>query len=159
MPFTPENSAIRLTPEIEEALKDASPDQMKEIFREALVSQHLAVRDIYSPDVLIPTALASAPRPTKFARAVTIDGKKHIVEADSEPELEKAEVALYRSVLQPTTAAPAATTTSAPARDAATGRFKSPAEQGADDERKAALNSNFNSGRFLRRTMSSSLEC
>jgi hypothetical protein len=120
MSFTPQQSALRITPEIEKYLQTLnSASEITAYLHEQEVQQGLVTRDYYSPDVLIPTPLADA-APRKFARAVTIDGQKHIVEGASELELEKAVTDLYRAAMQP-----AATTRPAPTqqpRDEA-GRF------------------------------------
>jgi hypothetical protein len=100
MSFDPSNSAIRVDASLEEKLQGATHEQIKELLKDAAVEQHLAVRE-WDESILTPTALAGAPRPQKFARAVIIDGHKHIVEADSGLALEKSVGDLYRSAMQP----------------------------------------------------------
>src|SRR5579872_1181425 len=95
MPWTPENSAIKVTPEIQKAIETANAEQIKDIMASAAVSQGLATRDYYSPDVLIPTELAGA-APTKVAKTVTVGGVKHIIEGATETELAQNETRLYR---------------------------------------------------------------
>ena len=130
MAFTPENSAIRMTPELEARIATASAEEIKSILAEATVAQGLATRDIYDPQVLLPTALANT-APRGFARPITIDGVKHIVEGTTELELEQNTTALYRSIF----AGNADEEDSTPARDAATGRFV--AESTQDDDASA----------------------
>jgi hypothetical protein len=100
MAFLPEQSAIKVDAELEAALKNASHDQIKSIMADAAVRQGLATRDFYDPSIILPTEGTAAPQ--KFARAVVINGVKHVVEANSPVELEKAEAALYRQALTPT---------------------------------------------------------
>jgi hypothetical protein len=95
MAFSPENSAIKLTPAQEKEVSQMLPDAMTEYFRNLAVEQGLGQRDHFNPDILIPMDHA---QPTRFAKAVTIGGQKHILEANSEAELDTAEVALYRSL-------------------------------------------------------------
>jgi hypothetical protein len=105
MSWTPEDSAIKVTPEIKKALETASTEQIKEIMARAAVDQGLVRRDIFSPDVLIPTPLASA-APKQIAKTVTVDGVKHIIEGATEMELAQNETTLYRKLFaQPTVAA------------------------------------------------------
>ena len=102
MSFDPSNSPIRVDATLEEKLKGATHEQIKELLKDAAVSQNLAVRE-WDESILTPTALADAPRPQKFARAVTIDNRKHIIEAATEIDLERAVSDLYRSAMQPAT--------------------------------------------------------
>src|SRR5260370_24738205 len=66
--------------------------------RQAAVEQHLVVPDAYDANVLIPTALAST-APKGYAKAVVINGTKHIVEAESELALEKAVGEVYKAAM------------------------------------------------------------
>jgi hypothetical protein len=116
--WSPEDSAIRMTPEIQKALETADVEQIKSIMADAAVAQGLATRDYYSPDVLLPTELANA-APKKFAKVLTINGEKHVLEGESEAALLAAEANLYRELFSQ----PAPAVTETPARDAATGRF------------------------------------
>jgi hypothetical protein len=95
MAFDPSNSAIRVDASLEEQLKGAYHEQIKELLKMAAVDQHLAVRE-WDQSILTPTALADAPRPQKFARSVTINGTKTILESSSQEELDQAETAIYR---------------------------------------------------------------
>lgn len=100
MSFTPEHSAIRMTPSLEEQIASAGPEEIKAILHQAAIDQKLAVPDAFSPEVLIPTALAdNAPR--KLGKVVVLNGVKHILEATDEAGLLRAESELYREALQP----------------------------------------------------------
>src|SRR5579863_6264460 len=116
--WSPEDSAIRMTPEIQKALETADVEQIKSIMADAAVAQGLATRDYYSPDVLLPTELANA-APKKFAKVLTINGEKRVLEGETEAALLAAEANLYRGLFSQ----PAPAVTETPARDAATGRF------------------------------------
>lgn len=98
MSQTTENSAIKITPAIEEQLKTASADEIPVIMRQAMLDQNL-VRPDWDPSYLIPVEPSAAPR--GFARTVTIDGRKHVVERATEIQLEKAVGDLYRAQLTP----------------------------------------------------------
>jgi hypothetical protein len=87
MPYTPENSAIKMTPELETALnKASSPEEMKDILHHAAIEQALVVPDIYDASNLLPTEKATAPQARRFAKK--LDGQ--FFEGDSELEVEKA---------------------------------------------------------------------
>jgi hypothetical protein len=79
-------SAIKVTPALEEALKNADASQIATIMQQARLDQNL-VRPDWDPSFLIPVEPSAAPR--KFARSITVDGQKRIVESDSELELER----------------------------------------------------------------------
>jgi hypothetical protein len=88
-------SSIKVTKSLEEQLQGVTnSEQIKEIMKEAAISQKLAHRD-WDESILVPNELGTAPR--GFARAVTIDGTKHVVEGATEIELEKAVGVLYRA--------------------------------------------------------------
>jgi hypothetical protein len=108
----PQNSAIKVTKSIEEEIASASSvSQIQEILHRAAVGQKLIEPDGFDPEgknwygfhAVEPGTVAAA---KGFATAVTIDGKKHILEAGTEEELRAKETELYRAAL----AAPAATT-------------------------------------------------
>jgi hypothetical protein len=79
-------SAIKVTPALEEALKNADASQIATIMQQARLDQNL-VRPDWDPSFLIPVEPSAAPR--KFAKSITVDGQKRIFEADSELELER----------------------------------------------------------------------
>jgi hypothetical protein len=99
MSHTPEQSAIRITPDLQERIGNASPDEIKSILANAALSQGLVTPDPYNPSLLHPTALADhAPR--KFGKVVTINGVKYALEGGSPEELANAETSLYQQVLE-----------------------------------------------------------
>ncbi len=140
MPYTPENSAIKMTPELEAALSSASgPEMMKDILHQAAIEQALVVPDAFDASNLIPTAKATAAQPQRFAKR--FDGR--IFEGSSELEIEKNIGDYMRAKM----AQPEART-EVPARDEQ-GRFVSPADQGRADENafaKAELELKFKRG-------------
>jgi hypothetical protein len=143
MAHTPANSSIRITPEIEEALKTASFEEIKSIMSRASVEQGLVTPDRFDPNVLIPTEQATVPHPHRFAKNVTVDGVKHVIEGDSELDLTRKETEFYRQQMQQPTATRTEVT-----RDEQ-GRFTSPADQGRTDENvfaKAELELKFKRG-------------
>jgi hypothetical protein len=99
MPFTPKDSAIRMTPELEAALRQAGPEEMKRIFADAAVAQGLATRDL-DPNILIPTPLADA-APRRVGKVIVLNGVKHSLVANDEAALLEQENALYRQAMQP----------------------------------------------------------
>jgi hypothetical protein len=94
MSFNPENSAIKVDAALEEKLKGASFEEIKAHLANAAVEQRLVVPDAYDASILLPVEQGTAPQ--KFAKAVIVNGVKHIIEGNSELELEKAESAFYR---------------------------------------------------------------
>jgi hypothetical protein len=141
MAYTPENSAIRVTPEIEKHMQTlVSADEIKAYLAQVAVDQHLVERDRFSPDLLIPTEPGTAPR--AFAKTVIVNGVKHIIEGSTEAELLANETQFYRTQLQP-----ASTETQ---RDSATGRFvaKEDADKATQEElvRKSDLELKFKRG-------------
>jgi hypothetical protein len=113
MAFTPQDSAIKVTKSIEEQVAAANgPEQIKEIFREAAISQGLVFED-WDPSYLV---VVEKPQPRSFAKTIVIDNVKHVLESDSQQGLADAEINLYHQVF----AKPA--TSNEPVRDAQ-GRF------------------------------------
>lgn len=95
MSHTPENSAIRLTPEQEREVTNMRADELPEFFRRVAEQNGLIIRDIYSGDP-IPVE-NPAPRPSRFARTVVLpDNSKTIIEGSSESELDTAELKMRR---------------------------------------------------------------
>jgi hypothetical protein len=96
---SPEHSAITLTPEMEAYLNTlVSTEEISAYLADIAVNQGLVTRDIYSPDVLIPTALASA-TPKKVGKVVRLNGVAHPLIADDEAGLLAQETQLYRQAL------------------------------------------------------------
>lgn len=118
--LSPENAAVRITPEIEKALESASFEEMKKILHHAEVAQGLRVPDAMNPSVLIPTPLADA-APRRLAKTLTINGQKHFIEGEDEAALLRAENALLSRVLSE----PVEHARSETPHDPATGRFTS----------------------------------
>src|SRR6266849_6078460 len=99
MSWTPESSAIRMTPALQEEISKAQPDEIKAILGRAALEQSLVTPDPYNPSLLHPTALADhAPR--KFGKVVTINGVNYALEGGSPEELAHAETSLYQQVLE-----------------------------------------------------------
>jgi hypothetical protein len=119
-------SKITTDAEFERTIANASFEEIKSLMAARAIQQGLVKRDQYDPNVLIPTEPGTAPQ--KFARAVTINGMKHIIESDSELGLEKAVGDLFRAELQP---AASATQQTEVARD---DRVRFTSEQGRLDE-------------------------
>jgi len=132
MPFSPENSAIQMSPALEAALNKASgPEEMKALLHEAAIEQSLVVPDIYDASNLLPTEKANASQPKRFAKAVVVDGVKKFFEGESELDVERQMNEFYRQQLTPTESRTEV------ARDEQ-GRFVSPADQGRADENPVA---------------------
>src|SRR5260221_8503813 len=142
--LTPESSAIRTTPDIEQRLSECTnSEQIKAIMAEAALTQGLVTPDALNPTVLIPTALADhAPR--SFAKAITINGTKHILEAADEAGLVAAETALYKSLFQQDAS-------QEQRRDPATGQFTTQTDKEAEEAeqvRLAEVEQNFKPGQI-----------
>ena len=125
----------------------SSIEDIKDYLASLTVDKGLATRDYYSPRVLLPVEGATA-NPQKFAKSVSVNGRKHILEADNELALAEAEAALYRAAIAEPTAAAQPTTTAKAAteqpRDTSTGRFTA----AQDAEAKAALDPKFQLGQM-----------
>jgi hypothetical protein len=99
MSFSTQDSAIRMTPALQEEINNALPDQIKAIMARAALEQALVTPDPYNPSLLHPTELADhAPR--KFAKHVTLNGTKYLLEGGSPEELANAETALYQQIFE-----------------------------------------------------------
>src|ERR1700731_2721444 len=138
MPFDPSNSAIKVDRTLEEKLKGASHEEIKEIMSDAARSQGLYSLD-WDGESRIPVENATAPQ--KVGKVIVLNGVKHSLVADDEAGLLAQETAIYRSAMQPTE------TRTEPTRDASTGRFTA-AEPVATDEQKAALSLQFSLGQI-----------
>lgn len=119
MAFTPEQSAIRLTPEQEDQVRNLPFEEVKVYMAELALQQGLVVRDQVAPEVLIPTSLAEN-APQRLAKTVVVNGQKHFVEGATEVELARAENDLYRKLVQES---PQQTSRTEQPRDVTTGRF------------------------------------
>ena len=101
MAYTPENSRIKVDTALEERISKASAAEIGPILRAAAISQHAITPD-WDPELY--TENPVAPEPKGYVRVVIIDGRKTIVEADSELSLEKSVGDLYRAAMaQPAT--------------------------------------------------------
>src|SRR5665213_1225702 len=105
MAHTPEDSAVKLSRAQEAHVNTlASAEAIKTYLAQVAVDNGLVTRDIYSPDVLL--EVDGATNPQKYAKSINVNGRKHILEADSELALAEAEAAFYRAAIaNPTTAA------------------------------------------------------
>ena len=99
MAHTPADSRVKVTPQLEEQLANASTEQIRELMAQAAIDQGLVVRDHYSPDVLLEVEPAATPR--RFGRTVEIGGVKTIIEGESEHDLDKQAIELYRAAQNP----------------------------------------------------------
>lgn len=124
MPFNPDNSAVKMTPELERTLANcASSYEIAAAIHAAEVQQGLRIPDAIDPTVLLEV---DQPQPQRFAKVVILNGTKHILEAQSESGLVDAELALFRRVEQQRTQNTDQSQQShgaAPARDPNTGKF------------------------------------
>jgi hypothetical protein len=127
----PENSAIKVTKSLEQQLQGVTNvEQIKEIMREAALSQNLAHRD-WDPAILVPNEPSTTP--SAFSRTVTIDGQTHTIKGATETELLQAETAIYRAAM----AQPAITTQQTEQPRGTDGRFT--AVEQAETERVSGL--------------------
>lgn len=87
---------LKVTPQMEKEISNASPDEIKDIIHQALVDQGLAVRDSFNPSILL--TATPRPEPKKFAIAITdpATGKKEFLEADSQEALNALQLQWYR---------------------------------------------------------------
>jgi len=93
MSWTPESSAIKVTPDMQKALETANAEQIKEMMKQAAVDQRLVVRE-WDSSILTPVTQGTAPQ--KVGKVVVLNGVKHTLEAATEQELLAKENALYR---------------------------------------------------------------
>jgi len=135
-------SAIKVTPALEEALKNADASQIATIMQQARLDQNL-VRPDWDPSFLIPVE-QTATQPRRFAKTEEIAGKKIVFEGDSEIEVERQIGAAYKvaATLQPTETQQ---TIEQPRNER--GQFVA-AEQTVSDEQKAALQLQFQLGQI-----------
>jgi hypothetical protein len=144
MPVTPNDNPLQVSEAIAKKVREArTADEVAQIFRDAYVEQGLATNNDYDPSIYTPTTRSEQPAPTRYAKTLTVDGTKYVLESDSEQGLVQKEIAFYRSLQQPTT------TRTEVARDADTGRFTTERAQGRADENlvaKAELELKFKRG-------------
>jgi len=141
MSWSPSDSAIKVTPSLEERLAKATSAEIPEILKQAAVDQGLATR-AWDPSILEPVEPGTRPR--AYAKAVVLNGVKHIIEGATEQEMLANENEFYRTQV----AQPAAAAATEQHRDDA-GRFvaaKSAEEQAADAVAKADLDMAFRLG-------------
>ncbi len=136
MSHTPESSAIRITPALEKEISEALPDQIKLIMARAAIEQQLVTPDQYNPSLLHPTELADhAPR--KFAKHVTLNGTKYLLEGGSPEELANAETSLYQQVLEQSAEPPAGQHRDAQGRFVSDDTGETPQEKAAREQEAA----------------------
>ncbi len=133
MAWTPNDSPINVTPDMQKALETANAEQIKELMKQAAVDQRLVVRE-WDTSILTPVTQGTAPQ--KVGKVVVLNGVKHTLEAATEQELLAKENALYRSQLQPATTTTTRQTVEQP-----------PVNQ-ANADQKAALSLEFQMGRL-----------
>ena len=138
-------SSIKVDQNLESRIAAAtSQAEVQALLHEAAIAQHLVEPDRFDPNLLLPV---ERPTPQGYAKRVVVNGKTHIIEAETEQSLLAAENALFRSLFEPN-----ANSNSnqeqhqeeppAPARDPATGRFVAKPDAVAME----ALNIAFQSG-------------
>jgi hypothetical protein len=137
-------SAVKVTPALEVALKNADAAQIPVIMRREMLAQGL-VREDWDPSYLIPVEQPVTPSSKRFAKTADIAGNKMVFEGDSEIEVERQIGAAYKTaaMLQ----SPATETRTEQPRDASTGRFTT-AEPIISDDEKAALSIQFQLGQI-----------
>jgi hypothetical protein len=138
-----DNSPITVTPEIQEALKNANHEQIKEIFHEAQVDQKIATRTWDGDLILMPIAQkpAAAAPTNSFTRTEVIGEREFTFEAPTEAELTS-------MILQAYKVAEAMQPSSGPVQQRdERGRFAK-AEQVVSDETKADLLLKFQLGQI-----------
>jgi hypothetical protein len=134
----PSDSAIKVDRSLEEKLKTASHEEIKEIMRQASLDQNL-VREDWNPEFLIPVE-QTAPR--GYAKTIIVNGVKTILEGATEQELLAKENAFMRQTFEH--AAPTQQTQQ-PRNER--GQFIA-AEPIVSDEQKAALSLQFQLGQI-----------
>jgi hypothetical protein len=125
MPQGPNDSPLKITPEMEKALAEAiHPSDITRILHDGLKNQGLVDADPFDPSVLhIREEAAPAASATRFGAKVTINGKVHVAEGATQAEADAKIAEVIRAATHPTT------------RDDQ-GRFT--ADQGRADEAAAA---------------------
>ena len=77
----------------------ASASEISELMKQRSIDMGLMKRD-WDPDILIPTGRVIQPQPQQYAKSITVNGQKHILESDSEIGLSRAEAAFFRELMQ-----------------------------------------------------------
>jgi hypothetical protein len=131
-------SAVKVTPALEEALKNADASEIPSIMRQAMLDQNL-VKEDWSPDYLMP--VEQRPEPQKVGRVIVLNGVKHSLVAEDEAGLLAQETAIYRAAMAQPVATPERTEQPRNER----GQFTA-AEPSVSDEEKAALSLQFSLG-------------
>jgi hypothetical protein len=102
MPQGPNDSPIKVTPEMEAALAECfSAEDIKKVFRDAMLEQNLVEADPFDPSMLHPREEA-APA-TRFGAKITINGKTHVAEGSSQAEADAKIAEIIRAATHPTT--------------------------------------------------------
>lgn len=106
MPQGPNDSPLKITPEMEKALAEAiHPSDITRIMHDGLKNQGFVDADPFDPSVLHvreEAAHAAAPA-TRFGAKVTIDGKVHVAEGATQAEADAKIVEVIRAATHPTT--------------------------------------------------------
>ncbi len=101
MSFSPEQSAIKMTPELEAKIA-AAPDAqaIKTLMHDAAIAQNLVAKDPYDRDGKdwFGYTPVQQPIPQGEVRVVIVNGQKHILEGASQDELQHKELELMRSI-------------------------------------------------------------
>lgn len=103
MSFTPENAAIKLSPEQEKTISQMPSDQISEYLKNLAVEQNLAVRDWDKTQFIYPTI----PAQSKVTKTVTVDGKAFTVEGATEADALQKQNELLQQLMSGTTPATA----------------------------------------------------
>ena len=124
----PKDSSWTVTPEMEEAIKNANAEEIKEIFRAQAVAQGLATQeDSFHPEILTPSELSTHAKTR--SKTVTVNGETFEISGSTDEELVAKELQLFRELIhpqeQPTVQAQ---------RDPQNGRFISAEQQAANAE-------------------------
>src|SRR5579863_6862441 len=98
-----------------------TPEAIKTLMHQQELARGLRVPDAFDETLL---HLVDTPQPRGFAKVVTVNGVKHVLEGSTETELLQNEVKLYHELFQP-----AAAGTEQQPRDPATGQFRATADQ------------------------------
>src|SRR5258707_10035325 len=93
------DSAIKLSAAQEaEVAKMNSVSEIQEAMRRFALEQNLLVPDAFDHSILHEVERPNIPARTRQAKVLTINGQKHIIEADSPDGLVKAELAKMREL-------------------------------------------------------------
>src|ERR1035441_5630539 len=97
MSFTPEHSAIRVTPSLEELISAAqSQAEVQAILRDAAKTQGVVRPDAFDPNVL---HAVETPVAHQVGKVVVLNGVKHSLVAPDEESLRQQELDVYRQAL------------------------------------------------------------